>query len=111
MKDHEVSRKSFVDSDDPAFLAVKGHFDDKQVAKEYIKSLAKAISVVFQKLGTVKLRCIGAASINNAIKAHIIASGEEIKKGDALALVPSFATIKSDEGEDRTAVVLEVVKL
>jgi stage V sporulation protein SpoVS len=101
----------FANSDDPSFLAVKGHFEEKDKAKAYVKDLAKAIFVVYQKLNSAKLRCIGAASLNNAIKAHIIASGEAKKKGIMLALVPSFTTVTFDGGEDRTAIVLEVVKI
>jgi stage V sporulation protein SpoVS len=101
----------FSNSSDPAFLAVKGNFENKDDAKAYVKDLAKAVFVVFQKLNTAKLRCIGAASLNNAIKATIIASGEAKKKSLNFAIVPSFTTVQFDGGEDRTAVVLEVVKI
>ena len=108
----DVKKKTvFANASDPAFLAVKGHFDDREDAKVFIKNLAGAIFVVFQKFETVKLRCIGAAALNNAIKAHIIASGEAKKKGITLALVPSFTTVTFDGGEDRTAIVLEVIKI
>ncbi|MFW6129647.1 MAG: stage V sporulation protein S [Atribacterota bacterium] len=102
---------NFVNSDDPAFLAVKGHFDEKEDAKRYIKQLAQAIFVVFQKHETAKLRCIGAASLNNAVKAVIIASGEAKKKGFNLALVPSFTTVQFDNNEERTALLCEVTRI
>lgn len=101
----------FVDSSDSTLLAVRGQFENKEDAKVYVKSLAKAIAVVFQKHQTAKLRCIGAASLNNAIKAHIIASGEANKKGVSLALIPSFTTVTLEGDLDRTAIVLEVIDL
>ena len=98
-------KNSFVDSDDPTFLAVKGYFDDKLVAKKYVKNLAKAILVVNQKHNMVKLRCIGAASLNNAIKAIIIA----INEGELdLTITPSFTSVVFDGDVDRTAIVLQV---
>ena len=102
---------NFVNADDPAFLAVKGHFDDKFDAKQYIKQLAQAVFVVYQKHDTAKLRCIGAASLNNAVKAVIIASGEAKKKGFNLATVQSFTTVQFNENEERTAILLEVVRV
>jgi len=109
-EENEVKpRGKFNDSSDPTLLAVRGQYENKDEAKVYIKGLAKAISVVFQKHQTVKLRCIGAASLNNAIKAHIIASGEASKKGVSLALIPSFTTVSLDGDLERTAVVLEVI--
>ena len=109
MTNSKDDKMKFVNSDDPAFLAVKGHFDNKEDAKDFVKGLAKAISVVYQKYGSAKLRCIGAAALNNAIKATIIASGEASKKGVHFALAPSFTTV-AFSGEDRTAIVLEVVE-
>jgi stage V sporulation protein SpoVS len=110
MTNSKDDKTKFVNSDDPAFLAVKGHFDNKSDAKDFVKGLAKAISVVFQKYGSAKLRCIGAAALNNAIKATIIASGEASKKGVYFALSPSFTTVEFAGGEDRTAIVLEVIE-
>jgi len=107
---NEDKHAKFIDSDDPTFLAVKGHFEDKEEAKTYIKNLAKAIAVVFQKHTVVNLRCIGAASLNNAIKAQIIAAGEISKKGVTLVGIPSFTTVIFNGNEERTAIVLQIIE-
>jgi len=92
-------------------LLIKGNFDSKEDAKSYVKKLSQAILVVIQKYGSAKLRCVGAAAINNATKAEIIASGEAKKKGTNLAIIPSFMTVVFGKNDERTAVVLEVIKL
>jgi stage V sporulation protein SpoVS len=92
-------------------LLIKGNFDSKEDAKNYVKKLSQAMLVVIQKYGSAKLRCVGAAAVNNAIKAEIIASGEAKKKGINLAVVSSFMTVVFGKNDERTAVVLEVIKL
>lgn len=100
----------FLGSDDPTLLAVKGHFLDRERSKDFIKGLSSAICVVYQKHNTVKLRCIGAASLNNAIKASILASADLEKKDIHVVLRPYFTTVLFEEGQERTAIVLEIVK-
>ena len=92
-------------------LLIKGNFDSKEDAKNYVKKLSQAMLVVIQKYGSAKLRCVGAAAVNNATKAEIIASGEAKKKGTNLAMIPSFMTVVFGKDDERTAVVLEVIKL
>jgi len=101
-------KKSFVDSDDPTFLAVKGYFDDKLAAKNYVKNLAKAVLVVYQKHNKANLRCVGAASINNGIKSVAVARSES---GLDLVISPSFTSVSFDGDLDRTAIVLNVMCL
>ena len=98
-------KNTFVDSDDPTFLAVKGYFEDKLAAKKYVKNLSKAILVVHQKHNMVKLRCIGAAALNNAVKAVIIAINEG---GLNFVVTPSFTSVVFDGDIDRTAIVLQI---
>lgn len=91
-----------------ALLLVSGSRGDKGKDKEYVKKLSNAILQVFYKHDTVILRCVGAASLNNAIKSFIIAKGEAQKKGDSLLINPSFTTVKFGD-EEKTGIIFEVV--
>lgn len=93
---------------DETLLLVSGSKGNKDDDKEYVKKLANAILQVFAKHEEAKLRCVGAASLNNAIKACIIAKGEAQKKGDTLVLDPSFTTVKF-HGDEKTGIVLQVL--
>ena len=93
---------------DEALLLVRGSQNDKMKDKEYVKKLSNAILQVYAKHETAKLRCVGAAALNNATKAVIIAKGEMDKKGEAVLVSPSFTTVKF-KGEEKTGIVLEVV--
>jgi len=106
--DGNKKKKNFVDSDDPTFLAVKGYFEDKIAAKNYVKNLAKAVLVVYQKHNKANLRCVGAASINNGVKAVAVARGDSSLD---LVISPSFTSVSFDGDLDRTAIVLNVTCL
>ena len=93
---------------DETLLLVVGSKGSKGNDKDYIKKLSNAILQVFIKHDTAKLRCVGAASLNNAIKSFIIAKGEALKNGDNLLINPSFTTVNFS-GEEKTGIVLEVV--
>jgi stage V sporulation protein SpoVS len=97
-------------SDDVTLLKVKGEgsFVDDQARKEYVKSLASAISTVVFKHGSAKVKTVGASSLNNASKAIIIARGEAAKKGLELVIEPSFDSAQFD-GSEKTAIVFKVV--
>ena len=93
---------------DETLLLVKGSTDDKIKNKENIKKLANAISQVYYKHGSAKLRCVGAAAINNAVKAFIIAKNEAQKRGNKLLLDLDFTTVNF-QGQEKTGILLEVV--
>lgn len=97
-----------VETTDDALLLVSGSRGDKGKDKDYVKKLSNAILQVFAKHETAKLRCVGAASLNNAIKAFIIAKGESQKKGESLLLDPSFTTVTFGD-EEKTGIILEVM--
>ena len=101
--------EKYVEQNDETLLLISGSKGSKMDDKEYVKKVSNAILQVFQKHNSVKLRCVGAASLNNAIKAFIIAKGEAQKDGDRLMLDPSFTTVRFSEGEEKTGIVLEVV--
>ncbi len=95
---------------DDSLLLVSGSKGSKGSDKEYVKKLSNAILQVYSKHSAVTLRCVGAASLNNAIKSFIIAKGEAQKNGDDLLISPSFTTV-SFNGEEKTGIVLEVVSV
>ncbi len=97
-----------VEGKEDALLLVSGSRGDKGKDKDYVKKLSNAILQVFYKHDKVILRCVGAASLNNAIKSFIIAKGEAQKKGDSLLLNPSFTTVMFGT-EEKTGIVMEVV--
>ena len=95
---------------DEALLLVSGSKGDKGKDKDYVKKLSNAILQVFYKHDTVKMRCVGAASLNNAIKSFIIAKGEAQKNGESLLMSPSFTTVDFN-GEEKTGIVLEIISI
>jgi len=101
-------RTPYVNSDDQTLLLIKGTITDRDDAKKYIKRTANAILQVVQKHGLAHLRCVGAAALNNAIKASIIASGDAKTKGMDFVISPSFQTVTFGDSGEKTAVVLKV---
>jgi stage V sporulation protein SpoVS len=99
------------DEKDLALLKVNGS-KGKDVDKEYVKKLANAILQTFSKHDVARLRCVGAAAINNADKAIIIASGEADKRGIELVEKKSFTIAYfGDNGEiEKTGILKEIVK-
>ena len=93
---------------DESLLLVSGSKGSKERDKEYVKKLSNAIIQVYIKHETVKLRCVGAASLNNAIKAFIIAKEGLQKEEDIFLLDPSFTTVKF-QNDEKTAILFEVV--
>ena len=101
-------RKPFVNSDDVTLLLIKGNIEDREECKKYIKRTANAIFQVVSKHEVAHLRCVGAASLNNATKSLIIAIGDAKTKGMNLYCVPSFQTVNFGDAGEKTSVVLEV---
>jgi stage V sporulation protein SpoVS len=108
MNEFAEERKPFVNSDDQTLLLIKGNIADKDECKRYIKRTANAILQVIQKHGTAKLRCVGAAALNNGIKAQIIASGDAKTKGIDLICTNSFQTVNFGDSGDKTSIVIDV---
>lgn len=87
---------------DLTLLKVSGKND-----KEYVKKLSNAILSVLSKHDKVTMRCCGAASVNNAAKAFVIAKGELQKGGTSIVLDAVFTTLDFD-GEEMTGILFEV---
>jgi stage V sporulation protein S len=67
------------------------------------KAVAGALAGVIREKGKVELQAIGAAAVNQAIKAIAIARGYISPSGVDLVCVPAFTDIDI-EGEERTAI-------
>ncbi len=72
-------------------------------------TVAGAIAGVMRDDGEVEVQTVGAAALNQAIKAIAIARGFLIASGTDLMCVPSFSEIEID-GNQRTAIKLLVLK-
>jgi len=103
-----TDEKKIEATEEDDLLLVSGSRGDKGIDKNYVKKLSNAILQVFYKHETAKLRCVGAASLNNAVKAFIIAKGEAQKRGDTFFIDPSFTTVFFGD-EEKTGIILEVV--
>lgn len=90
--------------EDPAMLLVKGKYGEN---KQYIKSLSHAIVTVISKFGYASLKCVGASSVNNAVKAFTIASGEAKVHGLDLVLSSGFQNAMFADVE-KTAIVFKI---
>lgn len=71
------------------------------------QSVAAAIAHAIYDTQKVRLRAIGAGSVNQAVKAIGIASGFVAPRGYVLACMPSFATIEGNDGPI-SAIVIDV---
>jgi len=75
-----------------------------------VKKLAGAIIKKYELGEKIILSCIGAAALNQAVKAIGRSNSYFVVKGKELSFVPSFeiVTINNEEGEnlERTAIIL-----
>ncbi len=67
------------------------------------KSLAGAIAALVRQHGRAELQAVGAAAVNQSIKAISIARGYVAPNGIDLVAIPSFNEIDID-GQQRTAI-------
>src|SRR5690606_2583128 len=67
------------------------------------KLVAGALAAVVREKGEVELQAVGAAAVNEAVKAIAIARGYVAPNGIDLISIPAFAEIDID-GEQRTAI-------
>jgi stage V sporulation protein S len=76
-------------------------------AKSKPNTIAGAVAGVIRERGFVELETVGAAALNQAIKAIAIARGFVISQGLDLFVIPAFKEVRI-EGEVRTAIRLLV---
>jgi len=77
----------------------------KVSSKSNPSKVAGAIANVFREQKRLEVHTVGAGSLNQAIKAVIIARGYVAPMGDNLIITPSFSDITID-GADKTAIKL-----
>ena len=75
--------------------------------KTYVRKLASAILTVLDKYDEVKLKTVGASSVNNAMKAFIVARSMSKNKQIDLVCTASFDVAYFD-GDQKTAIVLTI---
>lgn len=96
-------------------LKIRGEqsgFNGQLSNKVYIKKVASAILTVLDKYDEVKLKAVGASSVNNAVKAFIVAKNINInrnKKRERLELVctADFDIAKFDTTQ-KTAIMFTI---
>ena len=75
----------------------------KVSAKSQPKSVAGALAAVLRENCRAEVQAVGAAAVNQAVKAIAIARGFVAPNGIDLVVVPAFSEINI-EGETRTAI-------
>jgi len=108
MSQSEEVRDVRNENNDKTLLLIKGNITDRDDSKRYVKKTANAILQVVQKHDIAHLRAVGAAALNHAIKALIIARGDAATKGLDLVCTPSFQTVTFGDSGEKTSIVLAV---
>lgn len=67
------------------------------------KAVAGALAAVLREKGGAEVQAVGAAAVNQAVKAIAIARGFVAPNGIDLVSIPAFAEINID-GQQRTAI-------
>ncbi len=75
----------------------------KVSAKSQPKSVAGALAGVLRDNETAEIQAVGAAAVNQAVKAIAITRGFVAPNGIDLVAVPAFSEVSID-GEQRTAI-------
>lgn len=81
----------------------------KVSAQSRTNAVAGAIAGIMREQGYAEIQAIGAAAINQAIKAVTIARGYVREDGFDLVLTPYFAEVEI-EGAERTAIRMAIHK-
>jgi stage V sporulation protein SpoVS len=107
MQDGKKDEKT---TSDDSLLLISGSKGSKKEDKEYAKKISGAIISCITKYDNAKLRCVGAASLNNAIKGIIIAKNDILKRGEYLLVNPSFTMVRFGD-EEKTGLILEAISI
>ena len=76
-------------------------------ARSRTAAVAGAVAGLFREQGFVEVQAIGAAAVNQALKAIVLAKGYLAEEGVEILFVPSMLEVEI-EGAERTAVRLTV---
>lgn len=77
----------------------------KVAARSHPAMVAGAVASIMRKGSPVTMQAIGAAAVNQAVKAVAIAQTYLASDGIAIACTPSFLTLQIDD-QERTAICL-----
>lgn len=99
-------------TNDNSLLLISGSKGSKEADKEYAKKVSGAVISCIAKYGKAQLRCVGAASSNNAIKGATIAKNNllQSEKPTSILLSPSFTMVQFGE-EEKTGILIEAIKM
>lgn len=98
---------------DPTLLLVSGskNIANRNSETSGIKKLSYALIETINKHNEAKLKCVGAAAVNNAVKAIAIAGLDEkiIESHGKILCSPEFGVAKFNNGEvEKTAIIIRV---
>ena len=96
---------------DPTLLLVSGskNRESGNLGAADIKKLAYALIETINKHKVARLKCVGAAAVNKATKAIIVANLDEKVNGDYFTK-PEFGTASFNNGEvEKTAIIFKVL--
>jgi len=85
-----------------------GPSDDRDDARNYVKRVARAILTVIGKYGDARLRAVGAPSVNNAVKALIIAKNISSERDEVDLLFTASFDVVDFDGQEKTAIMFTV---
>jgi stage V sporulation protein SpoVS len=93
-----------------AVLRIKGMKDSEggsPAVRDYIHRVAGAIAKEIEKKEEVKMKAVGVLSINNALKAYIVAREFVKKHGDDIGMIANFDKVEFG-GVEKTGVTFTV---
>ena len=95
-----------------ALLLISGSKGSKEADKEYAKKISGAVISCIAKYELAKLRCVGAASSNNAIKGITIAKNDllQSEKPKYILMSPTFTMVQFGD-EEKTGIMIEAVQV
>lgn len=99
-----------VDGSGSAILRIKGMKDSEggsPAVRDYIHRVAGAIAKEIEKKEEVKMKAVGVLSINNALKAYIVAREFVKKHGDDIGMIANFDKVEFG-GVEKTGVTFTV---
>lgn len=75
------------------------------------QQVASAVAHGLYERGEVTLRAVGAAAVNQSVKAMAVARGFVAPRGMNLYVIPYFQSVDNSEGESISAIAFKVVSL
>ena len=99
------------ETNEDSLLLISGSKGSKEADKEYAKKVSGAVISCIAKYRIAKLRCVGAASINNAIKGITIAKNDLLKSEEpkCILMSPSFTMVQFGD-EEKTGIMIEAIQ-